>query len=60
MTLKEVQAHRAALMPQLEKLLLSLRHWRRTHKMKTNYSHEDLRGSQTEIIPFPAAPATKH
>jgi hypothetical protein len=54
MTLKEVQAHRAELMPKLERLLLSLKHWRATNKLKVRYSHEDPRTVQsTTVIPFP-------
>ena len=43
MTRAEAEARRAELMPQLERLLLSLAHWRKHNKLRTNYSHQDPR-----------------
>ena len=54
MTYGEVEARRAALLPKLERLLLSLKTWRATHKLRIRYSHEDPRtGQPTTVIPFP-------
>jgi hypothetical protein len=53
-TFQEAQSRRAELMPKLERLLLSLKHWRATNKMKMRYSHEDPRaGTAPTVIPFP-------
>jgi hypothetical protein len=62
MTFAEVQRKRAELMPQLERLLVSLAYWRRHNKLKTNYTHQDPRGGQSSVVPFPAAGsgAVKH
>jgi hypothetical protein len=52
-----IEAHRAVVLPRLEKLLTSLKHWRLTHKLRVRYSHEDPRaGASPTVIPFPAAP----
>jgi hypothetical protein len=54
MTRAEVEARRAELMPKLERLLLSLKHWRATNKLKVRYSHEDPRTVPSPtVIPFP-------
>ena len=54
MTRAEVEARRAGLMPKLERLLLSLKHWRTTHKLLVRYSHQDPRtGQSSAVIPFP-------
>ena len=53
MTFQEVQARRAELMPKLERLLLSIHHWRATNKLKVRYSHQDPRRQSTTVIQFP-------
>jgi hypothetical protein len=52
MTRAEIEARRAALLPRLERLLVSLAHWRRHHKMRTNYTREDPRAGQSSVVPF--------
>ena len=60
--MSERERRLAELLPKLERLLVSLAYWHRHNKMRTNYTHQDPRGGQSSVVPFPAAGsgAVKH